>query len=371
VAADPTPMDSQHIVFLEVMAAVAIVGIVAFQVLLLTRSAGGTRLVRAPRWYEFALALVLLVLVVVVLAWQFPPLLGGPDEIPVEVVEGEEAPLAAEPEDWRSGNRADNFFTVMLIAAALGLVAFVVVLFARILPAEEGHAAPAAPKPEPEPAAEFETPSAVRLLGLLGFALAILLLNWTYLDRPDQYLILRDLLYPAALAVGLVLLVDKASRAWANKGTAETLREWLFCDAFVLFLMLAYLNLRHWQPLEEQVYRGMFWDVVNIAAFLLAFWLVDRKRFRLRFLLAYAYVALLPILLLIWRSVQAVPEVEGSWWESLWPCFLLTLIFLVLEIIQLIASRDTARHGIGAFKDAVFIVLYGILLLVAIPEAAA
>lgn len=363
-------MDSQHIIFLEVMAAVAIVGIIGFLVLLLTRSAGESRLVRAPRWYEFALALVLLVVVVVVLAWQFPPLIGGPDEVAVEITETE-APPPAEAEDWRSGNRADNFFTVMLIAAALGLVAFVVVLFARILPAEEGRAAPTSAKPEPEPVAEFETPSAVRLLGLLGFALAVLLLNWTYLDRPDQYLILRDLLYPAALAVGLVLLVDKASRAWANKGTAETLREWLFCDAFVLFLVLAYLNLRHWQPLEEQSYAGMFWDVVNIAAFFLAFWLVDRKRFRLRFLLAYVYVALLPILLLIWRNVQAVPEVEGSWWESLWPCFLLSLIFLVLEIIQLIASREAARHGVGSFKDVVFVLLYGILLLVAIPEVAA
>jgi hypothetical protein len=364
-------MDSQHIVFLEVMAAVAVVGIVAFLVLLLARSAGESRLVRAPRWYEFALALVLLVVVVVVLAWQFPPLLGGPDEIAVEVaetVEGEEARPPVEPADWRSGNRADNFFTVMLLAAAIGLVAFVVVLFARILPAQEGQATA---KPEPEPAAEFETPSAMRLLGLLGFALAILLLNWTYLERPDQYLFLRDLLYPAALAVGLVLLVDKASRAWASKGAAETLREWLFCDAFVLFLVLAYLNLRHWQPLEEQAYAGMFWDVVNIAAFFLAFWLVDRKRFRLRFLLAYVYVALLPIVLLIWRSVQAVPEFEGSWWESLWPCFLLTLIFLVLEIIHLVASREAARHGVGAFKDVVFVVLYGILLLVAIPEVAA
>ncbi len=357
-------MASQHIIFLEVMAGVAVVGIIAFLVLLLSRSAGGSRLVRAPRWHEFALALVLLVVVVVVLAWQFPPLLGGPDEVVVEA-----APV--EPGDWRSSNRADNFFTVMLIAAAIGLVAFVVVLFARILPAEERLAAPAAAKPELEPAAEFETPSAVRLLGLLGFALAILLLNWTYLDRPNQYLILRDLLYPAALAVGLVLLVDKASRAWANKSTAETLREWLFCDAFVVLLVLAYLNLRHWQPLEEQSYAGMFWDVVNIAAFFLAFWLVDRKRFRLRFLLAYVYVALLPILLLIWRGVQAVPESEASWWESLWPCFLLTLIFLVLEIIQLIASREAARHGVGAFKDAVFVLLYGVLLLVAIPEVAA
>ena len=224
--------------------------------------------------------------------------------------------------------------------------------------------------------ADIGTPSAVRLLGLLALALGFLILNWAWLDRDTQYAVMVEMLYPAALAVALVLLIDKASRAWATKGTAETVREWLFCDAFTLLLVIAWLNLRQWQPGEDEAYAGMFWDVVAIALFFLAFWIVDRKRTRLRFLLAYLYVALLPILLMIWRGVQTAgvgeEAVEAAlWWESLWPCFLLTVIFLVLEIILLVGARDTPRHGIAAAKDTVFVALYAVLLLVAIPEAVA
>lgn len=76
--------------------------------------------------------------------------------------------------------------------------------------------------------------------------------------------------------------------------------------------------------------------------------------------------------MLIWRAVLGVVAPEGqSWWETIWPVFLLALIFFVLEIILLIASRDTERHGIGGAKDAIFFILYGIALLSAIPEVAA
>ena len=127
---------------------------------------------------------------------------------------------------------------------------------------------------------------------------------------------------------------------------------------------------------EDEAYGGMFWDVVVIALFFLAFWIVDRKRTRFRFLLAYLYVALLPLLLLIWRGVQTAAEEEEAveaalWWESLWPCFQLTVNFLVLEIILLVGVRDTPRHGIAAAKDAVFVVAYAVLLLVAIPAEVA
>ncbi len=56
---------------------------------------------------------------------------------------------------------------------------------------------------------------------------------------------------------------------------------------------------------------------------------------------------------------------------TIWPVFLLALIFLVFEIILLIASRETEHHGIGGAKDGVFFILYGILLLIANPGVAA
>lgn len=293
-----------------------------------------------------------------------------------------EAPDAAEevaaepagPPDWRLEGRGQAFYIVMLIIGGLALLGFLIVLFARILPAHAALAAnEAAPKPaaaEAETPAMVETPSAARLIGLLLFAIMYLLLNWIYLERGDQHALLVTLVYPASLGVALVLLFDKATRAWSAKSGSETVREWLMCAGFTFLLLLGFLNLR--DAAADETYAAMFWDFLAIVLFFLAFWLVDRKATRYRFLGGYGYLILLPILLIIWRATQGVVMPEGlSWWDTVWPAFLLAIIFFVLEIILLIASRDAARHGIAAVKDVLFVVLYAITLIIAIPPEVA
>jgi hypothetical protein len=351
-------MDSKSIAFLEVMIGIAVVGLVAFLVLLVVRSARRPREALAegveapytPRWYEFALALALLVAVVLVLVWQLPPI----------------AEVESATADWRAGSRSFAFLVVMLALAGLGLLAFLVVLFGSVLRGPRGAAFA---QPSAGEQAAVETPSAARLLGLLGLALAFLLLNWLYLPREQQYALMLYLIYPASLGVALVLLFDKASRSWQVKTTAETVREWLFCDAIVFLLVLGFLNLLR-SPTESE-YAGLFWDFLFLALFFLAFWILDRKVTRYRFLVAYGTLIVLPILLLVWRTMQDVAVPEGlSWWSTVWPFFFLAIIFLVLEVIALVAAREAERHVVPAVKDAVFVALYGILLIVAIPEAA-
>ncbi len=353
-------MDTRSIVFLEVMAGIAVIGVLAFLVFLVTRyaarPAGGDGAPRpdrvGPAWYGFLLAGIVLVIIALVLVWQFLPFDGA----------------AATP-DWRDEPRALVFFIVMLALAVLGLAAFLIVVISQnlrgpraALPPREIAAGAAA-----EP---VETPSAARLLGLLGLGIAILLLNWTYLAPEGEYGLMVGLIYPAALAVALVLLFDKASRRWSTKGAAESVREWLLCDAAVFLLVLGYLNLR--QSAAGADYTAMFWDLLHIVAFFFIFWLVDRKVTRYRFLVAYAYLIGLPILLLIWRATQGVAATEGlGWWSSIWPFFILAIIFFALEVIALIAAREQQRHTVPAVKDAVFVAAYAILLLIAIPEAAA
>ena len=179
------------------------------------------------------------------------------------------------------------------------------------------------------------------------------------------------LMYPAALAVALVLMFDKATRTWSAKGKIETFREWMFCDGIVFLLFLSYLNL--WQSAAGDKYASMFWDFLVIVLFILTFWILDRKATRYRFLLAYAYLFLLPIGLLIWRNVQGVvvPEdIDISWWSTVWPFFTISVVFFILEIICLVAVRDDGPQTVPAVKDGLFIVLYVILLIAAIPEAA-
>lgn len=307
---------------------------------------------------------------------------GAPAEADAPPPADAEAPDAAEevaaeptgPPDWRLEGRGQAFYIVMLIIGGLALLGFLIVLFARILPAHAALAAPeAAPKPvaaEAEPPAMVETPSAARLIGLLLFAIMYLLLNWIYLERGDQHALLVTLVYPASLGVALVLLFDKATRAWSTKSGAETVREWLMCTGFTFLLLLGFLNLR--DAAADETYASMFWDFLAIVLFFLAFWLVDRKATRYRFLIGYGYLILLPILLIIWRATQGVVMAEGlSWWDTVWPAFLLAIIFFVLEIILLIASRDAARHGIAAVKDVLFVVLYAITLIIAIPPEVA
>ncbi len=134
----------------------------------------------------------------------------------------------------------------------------------------------------------------------------------------------------------------------------------------VLLLVLGFLNVRAVAAPEE--YGALFWDVLNLALFVLAFWLVDRKVTRYRFLLSYAYFILLPLLLIIWRAVQGVAAPpELTWWNTEWPFLLLAIIFFIFEIIALIVTDKPDQQAGRITKDAIFAALYGIALLVAIP----
>lgn len=358
-------MDGRSAAFVWVMVAIAVIGVAAFLIYLLARhlrpeggegarGGEGAPARTGPRWYEYALAVALLALVVAVLVWQLA--VGGP--------------LGLEAADWRAGARPAVFFWIMVALAAIALVAFAVFALTRI-PRRE-RAATATAEAAGQPAGAVETPSGARLLGLALLGLAFLLLNWVYLERAEQYAVMLGLIYPASLAVALVLLFDKATRGWSAKGVAETIREWLYCDAIVFLLILGFVNLM--QSQAGEAYAAMFWDFLFIALFFFVFWLVDRKLTRYRFLVALGYLIALPVLLLIWRAIQEVPEAEAvSWWSTVWPVFGLAVVFFVLEIISLIVAAAAAspRHVVPAIKDAIFFVLYGILLIVAIPEAAA
>ncbi len=349
-------MDSRSADFLEVMVAIAVVAVAAFVILLISGYArrspasGGAAVAESPRWIEMILAAVLLVVIGAVMVWQF-----FPSEL-----------LQDAPTDWRGESRSLVFFVVMVVVAVGALVVFLIYQLSRLSP-QPATARQVATQTAAEPT--VETPSATRLLGLLILALAFLLLNWVYVPRPEQYTLMQAVVYPASFAVALVLLFDKATRAWSVKGMAETMREWLFCDALVILLMLGYLNLLGVDSGEN--YASLFWDLLHIALFFFTFWMLDRKVSRYRFLIAHAYLILLPILLLIWQLMQGVAQVEGiSWWSTIWPFFSLAIIFFVLEVIALVATRDVEKQVVPVIKDAVFLVLYGVLLVIAIPEAA-
>ena len=307
-----------------------------------------------PRWFEVLLAIILLVVLVALalaLALEWSPELGAGG-------------------GWRTETRSGVFLGVMLAAAALALVFLVVFLIARV--AQRGDTGA---DPDTSIATESTTvgsPAAARLLGLLLLALGILVLGWAYLDPPGQAILVLRVLYPASFAVALVLLFDKATRSWTPKGQAEGFREWLLCDLIVVALVLGFLNLE--QFADHESYRAFFWDVVHIAAFFLVFWLLDRTQFRGRFLVAAGYLALLPLLLLLWHWLhegEAPAEIsEISWWSTVWPTFFLGLVFFVLEIISLVAQRGTRGHLVPAIKDGVFVALYAILLIAAAPGGA-
>jgi hypothetical protein len=196
---------------------------------------------------------------------------------------------------------------------------------------------------------------------------AFLVLNWVYVDTIGQYRLMVGLVYPAVLGVALVLLFDKATRAWSIKANGEPFREWVFCDAAVFLIFLGFLNLIQFAVAES--YNALFWDLLNLVLFFFVFWLVDRKVTRYRFLVAYGYFVLAPVLLYIWQLAHTVEDVVETvaWWSSVWPFVILAIIFMVVEIIALIATRGSQRQGGGAVRDTVFIVLYSILLLGAVP----
>ena len=47
--------------------------------------------------------------------------------------------------------------------------------------------------------------------------------------------------------------------------------------------------------------------------------------------------------------------------------FFLALAFFVIEIVTLFVLRDNRGHAVPAVKDALFVVLYAIFLIVAVP----
>ena len=351
------------------MAAIVVVGVLAFLVFLVGRALSrpkGALAQGAPnRWYQYLLAALLVVVVVALGVWQFS-------------TEG----LLGQAVDWRADSRAIAFFVIMLVVGGLGLIGFLVYLIAisagqnavvgpRVSGAVPGASTASADAAAPAPEGNaLPTSAGMRMLGLLALFLAFLLLNWVYLARGEQYLVVLALIYPASLAVALVLLFDKAARGWNVKGGAENVREWLLCDGLTFLLILGFLNLQHHEGGEK--YAAMFWDVLYVALFFLIFWLVDRTRTRLRFLVAHAYLIAMPILLLIWRTVQGVTmPADLSWWCSIWPFLFLAIIAFVLEIIVMLIQGNEGKQGLGAVKDGVFVAVYGILLIIAVPEAAA
>ena len=192
---------------------------------------------------------------------------------------GAQSGLSAD--DWRFGSQSPVFLSVMAIVAALGLIAFVIFAFvrggqpARPMAADAGRStttgAQSAPAPAAEPAATVhQTPSATRLLGLLVLGVGFLLVCWAYVPLAQQFTLMTTMIYPASLAVALVLLFDKATRAWSVKSAGASIREWLLCDALVILLILGYLNLLAAAPGET--YSALFWDFLFVALFFLIFW---------------------------------------------------------------------------------------------------
>jgi len=351
-------LETQPLTFILVMAALALTGVVVFVIYLVVRNKEGLSVgtlseggpSSGQRWFEYLLAVLalvgLVVAVIVVIVFLYP------SGIVLETA-------------WRGETRSMVFLVAMLVFGLGALVAFVIGMFVRRrigVPAAGTEGGSASSVFDP-----VETPAGTRLLGLLVLVVAFLVLNWVYVDTIGQYRLMVGLVYPAVLGVALVLLFDKATRAWSIKAKGEPFREWVFCDAAVFLIFLGFLNLIQFAVAES--YNALFWDLLNLVLFFFVFWLVDRKVTRYRFLVAYAYFVLAPVLLYIWQLVHTVEGVVETvaWWSSVWPFVILAIIFMVIEIIALIATRGSQRQGGGAVRDTVFIALYGILLLGAVP----
>ena len=305
---------------------------------------------KGPTWYEILLAVVL-VLVLVILAIVSA----------VEIASG-----GAATQGWRGEARSHLFLGVMLAVGALALLFLLAFVLAR-LPVS-GATAPAAGSGDAQ-AETVRDPAGSRLVGLLLLAVGILLLGWVYLGPAARADLMVQVLYPAAVAVAIVLLFDKATRSWTPKTGTEGFREWLLCDIILITLLLGFINLTQFE--SRDAYGGFFWDMVHIAAFFLVFWCLDRTSMRGRFLVGYGYLTLLPLLLVLWQWVQEIEPpaetAETAMWSTIWPAFFLALAFFVLEIISLLVLRDSRGHVVPAIKDALFVVLYAIFLIAAVP----
>ena len=348
--------NARAIYFLVIMAAIAGVGLVAFLIAMVTGGASsaaqdtatetGQSRTAPPRdneralfWGKVFLSLTALSEAVLLLVW---------------LIVDRSYRLIDEPV-WKDNPRAIYFLVIMAGIAAVGLVALVIYLLVR-------HTQKLEKEADSPPV--METPSAMRMLGLLVLLLSFLLLAWIHLTDAQEYLLITRLIYPAAFAMVLVLLFDKATRTWSVKSTLGAFRDWLFCDLLAFLLMLAYLNLLTVAKAED--YKSLFWDVLHLTLFFIVFWLVDRKVTRFRFLVGYGYLVLLPIQLLIWRIIQgSKPPEDLSWWGGIWPFFLWTAIFFVLEIITLIAVRRPDSNVVPLLKDVVYLVGVFVLLILA------
>ena len=343
-------MSTLGIVALAVLAVVAAVLVVVAAVRLgraRRPSPGEAATRKGPRWYEILLAVVLVVALVALAIASA-----------VEVASG-----GAATEGWRAEMRSNLFLGVMLAVAALALLFLVAFLLARI--PVSGPSAPAGESGTVQ-TETIRDPAASRLVGLLLAAIGLLLLGWVYLDPAARADLMVQVLYPAAIAVAIVLLFDKATRSWTPKTRTEGFREWLLCDVILITLVLGFLNLKQLEA--RDAYGGFFWDMVHVAAFFLVFWCLDRTSMRGRFLVGFGYLTLLPLLLVLWRWVQEIEApVDVGWWSTMWPVFFLAFVFFVLEIISLLVLRDSRGHPVPAVKDALFVILYAVFLIVAVP----
>lgn len=338
------------------MVVFAVIGVLAFLIGLLVRmpqkqqaaASGSGQPVSGPRWYELTLALILLAAIAAFAVWLIS---NGGQWVWGDVIG-----------DWRSDTRGVVFAAIMVGIAVVGLV--VSLIYALLQSSQPVSRRPAEATAQTAPAGAAAAAAPAPLLpaiGVLAFVLSILLLCWIALTAAERYLLVAQLIYPAAFAVALVLLLDKATRSWGAKGGAEAAREWLFCDLLIFLLVLAFLNLRG--VAKPEAYAGSFWDIVNVVLFFIAFWLIDRTAARGRFLVGYGYLIVLPLLLLIWNTVQDT-ALPASWWGSLWPFLILAVVFFVLEVVTFISSTGE-RQTLPAVKDAVFVVLYAVLLIIA------
>ena len=339
------------------MVAIAAIGLIAFIVHLTVRkrdkATSGFKEQQVetskPKWFEYLLAVVavlgLIAAVIAVIAYWYP--FGAGHE-----------------SSWRSGTRPLVFLVGMLLIGVVALIVFIVTIISRRV--SPNHIPLEKNLPDIAQVEPVRAPAGIRLFGLLAVAVAFLALNWIAVDKSNQYLLMVYLMYPATMAVALVLLFDKATRAWSAKQKGEPFREWVFCDGMIFLLFLSFLNLVNNGGAEN--YNALFWDVLYLTLFFFVFWLVDRKVTRYRFLVAYAYFLVVPILLFIWRIVRGVqPEETLSWWSTVWPFTVLAGIFLIIEIIALSVTRGSNRQAGGAIRDVIFIALYGVFLLVAQP----
>jgi hypothetical protein len=338
--------------FVEAMAVIAVIGVLAFLIGWLVRMpqgqqapAGGAAAVgQSPRWYEFALALLLLAAIAAFLIWL--------------ISSGQQWVWGETFFDWRSDPRAIAFAAIMI---GIGVVGLAVSLAYTVVQSSQPIAAPRANDAALAETAAVPAASPLRLLGLIALVIAIVLLCWIALPRADQFGLLTQLIYPASVGLALVLVFDKATRTWGAKRGAETFREWLFCDLFAFLLVLAFLNLRSLG--KPDTYAASFWDVLNLVLWFAAFWSVDRGVARARFLAGYGYLVIAPLLLLIWQAVTGTPA-PASWWGTVWPFLILGAVFFVLEAITLVASSGE-RQTLAAVKDTLFLLLYAVLLIVA------